>query len=406
MVIRKSADLRSVIIALVSFGLPLLGGLVSVAEANDENPEDVLPTILVDAAYTGEIRQVARGGLSKGSRYLDNFDLMVTIDGKAFGAKNGTLFLYGLYNNNTTFSDTLAGDAQVVSNIDTEKHFRLEEAWYEHRFLENTASLKMGLIDLNSEFDAKNIGALFLNSSHGIGPDFSQTGENGPSIFPATSMAVRADWAFNDNYLVRVGVFDAVPQDPTNQRRMKLSWNEGTLVVAELERNSESGVRFAIGGWHYTSRFDAILPGSNGKVAGNNGLYSFIEAPLYEEPGGGERGLDAFVRIGFANAKINQFGSFWSAGFNYRGLFPGRTDDLLGLAFAYAANGSDFKESTRLAGGVARSAETNIELTYRAQLADWIVVQPDIQYIINPGGTGALKNALVLGLRFEVGASF
>ena len=47
--------------------------------------------------------------------------------------------------------------------------------------------------------------------------------------------------------------------------------------------------------------------------------------------------------------------------------------------------------------------ETAIELTYSAQLTDNFRIQPDIQYIINPGTDPSLKNALVVGVRFEFG---
>ena len=111
-----------------------------------------------------------------------------TIDAEqVFNIPGGTLFFYGLYNNNKTLSDTLIGDMQTVSNIDTTTATRLYEAWYEQAFGDGKSSLKVGLYDLNSEFDAIDTAGLFLLSSHGIGPDYSQTGLNGPSIFPVTT---------------------------------------------------------------------------------------------------------------------------------------------------------------------------------------------------------------------------
>jgi porin len=52
-----------------------------------------------------------------------------------------------------------------------------------------------------------------------------------------------------------------------------------------------------------------------------------------------------------------------------------------------------------------RSSEAVIELMYQAQLKPWWMLQPDLQYVINPGGgvlnaDGSLrKNALVIGVR-------
>jgi carbohydrate-selective porin OprB len=43
-----------------------------------------------------------------------------------------------------------------------------------------------------------------------------------------------------------------------------------------------------------------------------------------------------------------------------------------------------------------------IELTYLANICPNFSLQPDIQYIINPGGFGKASNALVAGVRFNL----
>jgi porin len=50
--------------------------------------------------------------------------------------------------------------------------------------------------------------------------------------------------------------------------------------------------------------------------------------------------------------------------------------------------------------------ETALELTYLAQLASWIAVQPDLQYILNPGGAGTARHAFVLTMQVAVSRSF
>ena len=47
-------------------------------------------------------------------------------------------------------------------------------------------------------------------------------------------------------------------------------------------------------------------------------------------------------------------------------------------------------------------AEVNLELTGSFRATDWLTIQPDIQYVVNPGFDPDVKNALALGLRFEV----
>ena len=43
-----------------------------------------------------------------------------------------------------------------------------------------------------------------------------------------------------------------------------------------------------------------------------------------------------------------------------------------------------------------------LEPTYKAQLTDWLYVQPDVQYVINPGLSPDRDAALVLGMRLVV----
>lgn len=43
-----------------------------------------------------------------------------------------------------------------------------------------------------------------------------------------------------------------------------------------------------------------------------------------------------------------------------------------------------------------------LEATYQAQITPWLSVQPDLQFIIQPGGNGSIPNALVLGLSASV----
>ena len=43
-----------------------------------------------------------------------------------------------------------------------------------------------------------------------------------------------------------------------------------------------------------------------------------------------------------------------------------------------------------------------LELTYTAHVYTGVLVTPDIQYIIRPGGTSRTPNALALGLQLAV----
>ncbi|NVJ97693.1 MAG: carbohydrate porin [Alphaproteobacteria bacterium] len=378
---------------------PFLIGLSFISPASAVMAEE---GIVLEAAYTGEVWHNASGGLRQNSAYLDNLDVTAEFDMDALAGWSGTkFFVYGLYNNNNVFSETIVGDAQTVSNIDATRAFRLYEAWMEKSFGDDRGSIKLGLYDLNSEFDAKENSGLFIGSSHGIGPDYSQSGENGPSIFPSTSLAARLQYQLSDGVAMRVAVLDAVPNDPDRPKRnvIRLNDEEGALLAAELDMASDSLGRLGVGTWYYTSETETLLGGPDRH---NKGLYAFWEKTLGSAGG---REWNAFLRAGFADSKINQFSQSFQAGATTSGLFAARPDDEFGFAVSRAVNSNAFEDAALLAGDNPSSHETVFELTYRMAINDWIAVQPDIQYTVNPGGVADVKDALSLGIRFEIGFS-
>lgn len=49
-----------------------------------------------------------------------------------------------------------------------------------------------------------------------------------------------------------------------------------------------------------------------------------------------------------------------------------------------------------------RRAETNFELTWQRRVSERLTLQPDVQYVVNPGWDPALRDALVLGVRLDL----
>lgn len=46
--------------------------------------------------------------------------------------------------------------------------------------------------------------------------------------------------------------------------------------------------------------------------------------------------------------------------------------------------------------------ELMMELTYILQATPWLQIQPDAQWIVHPGGSSDIPNALVLGMQLAV----
>jgi porin len=117
-----------------------------------------------------------------------------------------------------------------------------------------------------------------------------------------------------------------------------------------------------------------------------------------------DQGLYFFSLINFAPKFNNPEPFYFHTGLVYKGLIPTRDDDRFGVGFAYG-NYSYYKQlSDERRGRPIQTYEGVVEFSYRIQVNKWAYVQPDLQYIIRPGGTGLTQNATVLG--FQVGVTF
>ena len=119
-----------------------------------------------------------------------NADLMDHVDG---GITRGALFIIGLeaagswktdfgwrgyvdvmVDSDGRFSQRYSGDLQSVSSIDAVPATHLYELWLRKTVGDKRRVTTVAIMNLNRILDVQPVGGLFLNSSSGIGPDYSQ----------------------------------------------------------------------------------------------------------------------------------------------------------------------------------------------------------------------------------------
>jgi len=139
-----------------------------------------------------------------------------------------------------------------------------------------------------------------------------------------------------------------------------------------------------------------------------------VDKMLWRRPDTATQGLAAFLRLGYAPPDRNLFALEIDAGLTFKGLFPNRELDVLGVGAAYARIGyarrldRDQVLFTSI-GQPIRDYEGVLEITYQARIAPWWFLQPDLQLVFHPGGSiqapppapvgQPIPNALVIGLR-------
>ena len=384
--------------------------------------------VALSFVYDGEGFVNTVGGLRTGTVYLGNLHMMLTVDAaRLLGWPGATFFFNGLVTHGGHPSG-LVGDAQGVSNLEAPPDGKLYEAWLQQNLFGNEFSALVGRYDLNTEFYRLQSAALFLNGSFGVGPEFSQSGLGGPSIFPDTSVGIRVAFKPVRGVVLRGALLDGVPVDRPDGGQRIFSKGDGLLLVGEaafLSRpvpedrpvsgrfriGRDSGLppyegKVAIGGWYYTAEFDDLSEqqrdGQPVRHHGSGGAYAIADGLLYQSSGASPMRLNAFAQLGVGDFRVNRFGFYAGGGLVLSGVLPALENDELGLAVAIARNGSHFIEEQRENAIAVSHTETAVEITYLVQIGKHVAIQPDIQYVMRPGTDPARKNALAAALHFEL----
>jgi hypothetical protein len=219
----------------------------SVATAACASGNDTLPPLTIAVRNTFDMFDVPLG-IEPGTTVLNKIQLSGTLRGDQFGLDGWSVHAQLFRFDGQSLSRRL-GDIQTADNIETVPVTRLFEAYVTRLSGRNNHSIavRAGFIDLNSQFDPIDAASMMLSSSHGIGPDLSLSGRNGPSIYPVTALGSTITWVHSPTWTFRLGMFEALPK---------------TLIgLAHSSRNglSRTMARSSLGSWTSRSRRKAGL---------------------------------------------------------------------------------------------------------------------------------------------------
>jgi len=315
----------------------------------------------------------------------------------------------------TSLSNRYVGDFSNTSNLAGYNSFRFQEIWLQQSLWEKRASVRAGMLAIDTEFFASQGSSLFLNGTLGAFTLFGANFNNAP-VYPVAAPAIRFDVAPVSFLDFKVGVYapNENAENYNNGTDFGIRKSDGALFALEASflRNQSPNDRSLIGTYKigaFIQHSDYATWDSQAQVAlGNAGMlhygtnyavYGVIDQELFKD---GEHTVGAFVRGGFAPSSYSFVDSYFDAGFNFTGFVPTRPLDVAGIAIARSGISDQFSNSQILQGSPGSSQETVIEATYKIQVAPWGSIQPDLQYVINPGGVQGSANAFVFGVRTTI----
>lgn len=402
---------------------------------------------------TSEVLGNVSGGYNQGFEYDGLTQMILQLDTqKAFQFYGGTFNVSALQIHGRNLSADNLGTLQTASGIEADRATRLWELWYDQKFdHEGRFDVKIGQQSLDQEFMVSQNALVFVNTMFGWPMVPSADMPGGGPAYPLSALGVRARVKLADSWTLLAGVFSGSPapnDNPDSQQAnpsgTSFPLNRGALVIAELQyaypslgtmvyadKQAPLSRVYKLGMWYDTEnfadqRFDntglsLANPASTGipqTHSGDFSIYAVADQMIWEDPADDDRNLNVFLRaMGTPQIDRNLIDFSLNAGLTFNEPFKHRDDDVFGIGMGYthvSSRAADLDRDTGLFNGSyypVRGSETFVEVTYRYQLTPWCQLQPDFQYVFNPGGgipnpnsaSGQrVQDEAILGLRVNV----
>src|SRR6516162_8421138 len=308
------------------------------------------------------------GGIRQLTIYQGLLDVSLNLDlDKLLKWPGATFYTDGYWISGEGLSRNAVGNLLALSSIEALASTRLHDMWLQQEFLNKQASLRVGQIALDDEFYISQYSAGFVNSTFGCPDIWSTDLPSGGACYPFATPGARLRVAPATGLSFSAAVLNGNPAPPgpedpqiRNSSGTNFLIGEGGFMpIAELAYSFEeepvasnrlSDVK--LGAWYHTANFPDLRrdssgrsladPTSNGipaKHGSNFGGYLVVDKMLWRRPDTATQGLAAFLRVGYAPPDRNLISLEVDAGFTFKGLFPNRELDVLGVGASYARIG-------------------------------------------------------------------
>jgi porin len=368
------------------------------------------------------------GGFRQGVEYDGVLELYVKADMNRLGLWKGLCFHADGYQiHGVSITEANIGSLMPVSNLEATPATRLFELWFEQHLFDDKLAVKFGQLAADAEFIISEGGGYFLNGTWGWPSITASDLPGGGPAYPLATPGVRVAVNPNDKLGLMVAVYNGDPaphcrsDNPQvcNPYGLDFELDDPPLLMAEgAYKYHQSGLAGTIklGGWNHFGKFPDQRFDSGGALiaaSGNDGrpldhdwgLYGIIDQLVWRVPGSEEaQGVGVFARVIGAPSDRNLVDFYFDGGVTFTGMFKSRPNDALAVGFAYTGISDQARAyDIDLGEPVARDYEALIEICYTFEIKSGWTLQPDFQYIFQPGGNVAgQKDATVVGARTSI----
>jgi porin len=362
------------------------------------------------------------GGLRRGTSEYDLFGLDVLFDTNKLLGWAGGEFRIGFANNSgTSLSQRYVGNNFPIQLADVaDANPRLTYLSYTQSLADDKLSVRVGRTTINSVYGDEFAGSQYFKAFTSVGFDLVPLGIflNAPGAFgyPLTTWGARVKYEPVESFYAMVGCYNGDPEVKDGNRHgvdftlrgpafvigeVGYRWNYGKNATG-LPGNLKLGSYFNGGD---AKIFDSGLADRpTESVVARYGFYAVADQALLRWGDAEERRhLGVFAAFVCApDQRVDTAPYFFDAGIVAYGFLPSRPRDFAALGVAYASYSGDLRRQEEIqaltdpAIGM-RNWEMTIEVNYGCTIKPGLLVQPSLQYIVNPGGNKAIPNALAIG---------
>lgn len=347
----------------------------------------ITPFLFYDSITAGNIS----GGINRENNYTAQayggaiFDLE-----KIAGWEGVTGKLSIINRHGSSISQSVGGiyDPQTINGGQTTW---LYDAWLEKNWHDQFA-LKAGRFSSDQDFADSPLNRYSLSTAIN-GPIRALLQDGASFTFPFATWGARAKWTPSEEHQFQLGVFhlhDRVFDASAHGLDFDINGNDGVAIMLQYDWRSELfgkkthayvGVNQAVG-------FDLNRLDATGTEESLTRFYTNINMEITEQ-------LQLFTIFTYsADDEVAFVPLQASFGANYKGLFQSRPDDHTVFFVTYGG----ISNNVPVAPGASRpDFEIVYEIGHRFQVTPATYIQPAVQYIQDPGGTGTIDDAVVIG---------
>jgi porin len=374
--------------------------------------------------YVSEVAGNATGGQRQQVAYTDQWVVGTTFDLTRLGlVPGGTIQVTWTDRNGSNLSDDAGlGTLQQVQEVfGRGQTLRLTDFWYDQKFGGGAVDWKIGRIPFGEDFasfacDFQNLTFCGAQPGNLVG--------NYIYNWPISYWATRLKFNLPGFGYFQFGVFDSNPGYlNVAQSALPVIYpgSTGALIPIELGWLPKFGDlqgTYKFGGWYDTSMAPDVVTDINGNPAVLSGLplaqsrgryggyVSFVQQVMHRSADS----LSLFLNATMADRRTATTDYQIAGGLTYTGPLRSRPQDDIGFGVGATHVNSRIawsEELQNLAGQnlvgfspvAVQGTEYSMELYYTYRPLAGLQVRPNIQYVIDPGGTSAKPNALLFGLK-------